>query len=183
MADNIQITSGLGTVIATDDCGAGGHAQLFKLAGSGDGVITLLPTDLSKGLYVNVAGADVLAPPHNFGKTQVQKGAFYNTARTGTALWTPTSLNKIVVMSFQVFCQGATQSDVQLWFGGSADTTFTRGTDYALYDGGYTPGYDGRDNQMMSGTWISPSADHVLRITTSADVNVRVNVWGYEVTA
>lgn len=181
MADNIQITAGTGTVIATDDCGAAGHTQIFKLATSGNGVVTLIPTSLTKGLYVNVAGNDAAPPPHNFGYTQDSKGAFYNTARTGTAVWIPAAGKKIVVQSWQIMCSGATQSDVQLWFGASADTTFTRSTDFAIYDGGYTPSDTGRDNQMASGLWISPAVDHVLRITTTAAVNIRMAVWGYEV--
>lgn len=181
MADNIQITPGAGVQIATDDCGSAGHTQIIKLAGSGDGAATLIPTDINKGLFVNVAGFDVSPPPHSFGYTQLNKNASYATARTGTALWTSAAGKKIVVQSWQLSCQGSNQADIQLWFGGSADTTFNRGTDYALYDGGYTPGYDGRDNLMMSGLWVSPSIDQVLRITTSGDVNIRMNVWGYEV--
>lgn len=37
MADGIPITAGSGTTVATDDTGATGHVQLFKLAYSADG--------------------------------------------------------------------------------------------------------------------------------------------------
>lgn len=43
MADNVQITAGSGTTIATDDAGAGGHVQLVKLALSADGSATPIP--------------------------------------------------------------------------------------------------------------------------------------------
>lgn len=181
MSDNVQINSGVGTVISTDDCGSSGHVQLIKLAVSDDGFATPLPANSTKGLYVNIAGADVNAAPHSFGYTQVNKGAFYNTTRTGTAVWTPASGKKIVIQNYQIMCQGSIQSDVQLWFGGSADTTFTRGTDYCIYDGGYTPGYNGRSNIALSGLWVAPAVDDVLRITTTAAVNIRLTVWGYEV--
>jgi hypothetical protein len=53
MADNVAISAGTGTDIATDDAGAGGHVQLFKLAYSADGSRTLVPVD-ADGLLVNL---------------------------------------------------------------------------------------------------------------------------------
>ncbi|RDI73314.1 hypothetical protein Gocc_2914 [Gaiella occulta] len=52
MADGIPITAGAGTTVATDDTGATGHVQLFKLAYSADGSPTLVPAD-ANGLLVN----------------------------------------------------------------------------------------------------------------------------------
>jgi hypothetical protein len=43
MADNVAITAGSGTTIATDDAGAGGHVQIIKLAVSTDGSATVIP--------------------------------------------------------------------------------------------------------------------------------------------
>lgn len=45
MADGVAITAGTGTTIATDDAGASGHVQLFKLAIATDGSATLIPAD------------------------------------------------------------------------------------------------------------------------------------------
>jgi hypothetical protein len=53
MADNVAITAGSGTSIATDDTGAGGHVQIFKQAYSADGVATLIGAD-ANGLDVDV---------------------------------------------------------------------------------------------------------------------------------
>ncbi len=53
MADGISITAGSGTVVATDDCGGAGHAQVFKLAIATDGSATLIPADATDGLRVN----------------------------------------------------------------------------------------------------------------------------------
>ena len=53
MADNVAITAGSGTTIATDDCGAGGHAQVIKLAISTNGDITYIPADATLGLAVS----------------------------------------------------------------------------------------------------------------------------------
>jgi hypothetical protein len=56
MADGIAITAGTGTTILTDDTGAGGHAQVVKLAISTDGSGTLIPAD-ANGLEVQGAVA------------------------------------------------------------------------------------------------------------------------------
>lgn len=45
MADGVAITAGSGTTILTDDTGAGGHAQVVKLAISTDGSGTLIPAE------------------------------------------------------------------------------------------------------------------------------------------
>lgn len=54
MADGVAITAGSGTTILTDDTGAGGHAQVVKLAISTDGSGTLIPADATVGISVNV---------------------------------------------------------------------------------------------------------------------------------
>lgn len=51
MADGVPITAGSGTTILTDDTGAGGHAQVIKLAISQDGVGDLI-TATTNGLSV-----------------------------------------------------------------------------------------------------------------------------------
>lgn len=54
MADNVAITAGSGTSIATDEItGTGEHAQVVKLAIATDGSRTLIPAD-SGGLLVNL---------------------------------------------------------------------------------------------------------------------------------
>lgn len=54
MADNVAITPGVGVSVATDDCGAGGHAQIVKLAISTDGSATAIPANAADGLLVNL---------------------------------------------------------------------------------------------------------------------------------
>lgn len=54
MADGVAITAGSGTTILTDDTGAGGHAQVMKLAISTDGSATLIPADATNGIDVDV---------------------------------------------------------------------------------------------------------------------------------
>lgn len=72
MADNVDITAGTGTTIATDDCTTG-HAQLVKLAYSADGVRTHVTAD-ADGLLVNLgANNDVAlaAGTNNIGDVDV----------------------------------------------------------------------------------------------------------------
>ena len=54
MADGVLITAGTGTTILTDDTGAGGHAQVIKLAISADGSGTLVPASVADGMTVNL---------------------------------------------------------------------------------------------------------------------------------
>lgn len=55
MADNVAITAGTGTDIATDQVtGTGEHVQITKLAISTDGSRTLVPADSTDGLSVKV---------------------------------------------------------------------------------------------------------------------------------
>jgi len=59
MADTLTTTTTVstipsGTVIATDDAGAGGHVQIVKLAISTDGSATAIPAEATNGLDVDV---------------------------------------------------------------------------------------------------------------------------------
>jgi hypothetical protein len=59
MADNLTTTTTVSTVpdatvISTDDCGAGGHTQIVKLAISTNGSATAIPADATNGLYVDL---------------------------------------------------------------------------------------------------------------------------------
>lgn len=53
MADNVAITAGSGTSIATDDAGAGGHVQRVKLSYSADGSATPVQAD-ADGILINL---------------------------------------------------------------------------------------------------------------------------------
>ena len=78
MADNVTTqtttlaTIPTGTVIATDDAGAGGHVQIVKLAISTDGSVTLIPGDAANGLDVDVTRLPALpAGTNNIGDVDV----------------------------------------------------------------------------------------------------------------
>lgn len=55
MADNVPISAGAGTDIATDQATDNAHVQLFKLAYSADGSRVLVPAD-ADGLTVKALG-------------------------------------------------------------------------------------------------------------------------------
>lgn len=114
--------------------------------------------------------------------TTTFKAAQYTTAQTGTALWTPAAGNAVVVTSVQIQAAGTTAGTLQVWFGASADTTYTRGTDAPLFDGEFAPSATNKPGFAMAfPTPVRGTTDYVLRVTTSAAMTVTVNVWGYEI--
>lgn len=125
---------------------------------------------------------NVQAPPHDVGYNFVNKVAQYTTTQTGVALWTPAGGKIIVVTSYQIQCGGTTAGTMQLWFGASGDTAYTRGTDRAIFDGEFAPSATLKPGVVVEGVWIAGTADDILRVTDSAAINpLTVNVWGYEI--
>ena len=145
---------------------ADGDAVFRWLLRSGAAVSALLPH------------LGLLADPY----TLTSETAQYTTTQTGTAFWTPGSGKKLVITSYLIDVSGTTAGDVQLWFGASGDTTYTRGTDLAIFDGGFKPSSTLRPGVTDTGLWIASTADHILRVTTSAAVNpITITCWGYEI--
>jgi len=78
VADNVAITAGSGTNIATDEItGTLEHAQIIKLAIAADGSRTLIPADGTDGLLVNlganndVSVASIAAGDNNIGNVDI----------------------------------------------------------------------------------------------------------------
>jgi hypothetical protein len=110
------------------------------------------------------------------------RGNQYATAQTGTALWTPSAGRAVVVTSLQIQSGGTTAGTCIIWFGGSADTTYTRGTDAAIFDGEFAPSATNKPGVIMSfPTPIRGTTDFVLRVTTTNAQTVTITVWGYEI--
>jgi hypothetical protein len=154
-----------------------------------DAVPTAVGADgRSAWLWLSREGAQIVAPaPHLaldgapyslIGKTVQQ-----TTTQTGSVVWTPTGGKKLVITSFQIQVGGTTAGTVQLWFEASnGDTTYTRGTDPAIFDGEFAPSSTNKPGVMQTGLWIAPGADFDLRLTTSAAINpITITVWGYEI--
>lgn len=221
MADNVAITAGSGTNIATDDGGASGHFQRVKITdGTAEGFTnhlvitargaaqiegdtahdaadagnpqkmggvarTALPTAVAASDRVN-ASADVfgrLLSTHATADMQVSKAFNATTTQTGVAIWTPAGGKKVVITSLVIGTYGTTAARVIIWFGGSADTTYTAGTDQPVVLASFAPSATSKPGLVF--TPMAPvfavTADHVLRITTDAGISIDVTVHGYEV--
>ena len=114
---------------------------------------------------------------------QVWKQVEATTTQTGTAIWTPTAGKKIAVTSYEIGTGGTTAGLVTIWFGASADTTFTQGTDQVVFRGSLTPSSSATPG-VISNHGVAPiyctTADHVLRYTTSAAITIYVTIYGFE---
>lgn len=114
--------------------------------------------------------------------TTTFKCAQYTAAQTGTALWTPAAGKAICVTSIQIQSFGTTAGTAQVWFGATADTTYTRGTDAPVFDGEFVPTATNKPGFAMTfQTPLRGTADYVLRVTTTNAQSITVNVWGYEI--
>jgi len=114
---------------------------------------------------------------------QVWKQVEATTAQTGTAIWTPAGGKKIAITSYQIGTTSTTAGVLTVWFGASADTTFTQGTDQVVFRGNLVPSATGTPG-VIANFGASPifcvTADHVLRYTTVGDIDVYITVYGYE---
>jgi len=112
----------------------------------------------------------------------VNKTVTQTTAQTGSAVWTPAAGKAVVITSLQIQSYGVTAGTVIVWFGGSADTTYTRGTDFPIFDGEFAPTATNKPGVYVTfPTHIRGTADFVLRLTTTNAQSITVSVWGYEI--
>lgn len=239
MADNVAITAGSGTDVATDQVtGTGEHVQLFKLAIATDGSRVLVPADATNGLLVDVsritgslpAGSNMIGKidlsdgtndavidvsasdaesattaalvtnarlkvyngstwDRQRGFASTSKGWQFTAAQTGTALWTPATGKALVITSLQIQSYGTTAGTAIVWFGGSADTTYTRNSsatsntgDFAIFDGEFAPSATNKPGVYIAfPTPMRGTADFILRLTTTNAQSITVNIWGYEI--
>lgn len=136
---------------------------------SADATLTMLKT------------MDMVPPPHNIGYTITSRTVTATTAQTGTAIWTPATGRRVVVTALQIQSFGTTSGLCQVWFGGAADTAYTRNTDNALFDGEWAPSATNKPGLYV--TYPTPptgTVDFVLRLTTTNAQSINVTVWGYE---
>ena len=121
--------------------------------------------------------------PHSIGYTPITKYGEYTTAQTGVALWTPAAGKKYVVTDLTISTGGTTAGTVTLWQGASADTSYTAGTDPVIFRGEFAPSATVKPGMVRSFVipCVSTTADHILRVTTSAAITVYIQVNGYEI--
>lgn len=115
------------------------------------------------------------------GHTPVSRVATYTSAQTGTALWTPGSGRIACITGIQIQSYGTTAGTCIVWYGAAADTTYTRGTDIAVFDGEFAPSNTNKPGVYATFPFpIRGAVDHVVRVTTTNAQSVTVNVMGYE---
>lgn len=122
--------------------------------------------------FAEPAAAQNMWKSHNSTSTQ-----------TGVAIWTPASGRKVVIQYCQIGTYGTTAARVILWLGASGDTTYTAGTDPAVFVGSFAPSATGMPGWTgpQSPAFTSPTDDHVLRITTDAAISIDVVCHGVEI--
>lgn len=144
-----------------------------------------LRVDANGALWVQLAGAlasttDSIAikPP----ATQVKKSYNTTSQQTGADVWSPGSGKKIRVSNLIIGTYGTTAGRLILWFGANADTTYSEGTDEALFKASFAPSATAKPGAVVTFTppFEAGTADHELHITTDAALSVDIVVVGYE---
>lgn len=167
MADNVAITAGSGTSIATDEItGTGEHAQIVKLAVATDGSRTLIPAT-ADGILVAAAPAalELAATP----TAHVKKYYTNAGAVTDGIVWSPAAGKRWYVTDLIINVSAAATVTLEddLTAGDSVVFKAELAANSGIAHSFSTPMYSGED-----------AAD--LLITTSAG-NVYVTVTGYEI--
>jgi hypothetical protein len=112
----------------------------------------------------------------------VNKTVTQTSAQTGLAVWTPAAGKAVVITSLQIQSYGVTAGTAIVWFGGSGDTAYSRGTDFAIFDGEFAPTATNKPGVYVTfPTPIRGTADFVLRLTTTNAQSITVSVWGHEI--
>lgn len=116
------------------------------------------------------------------GFASTNKTVTQTSAQTGLAVWTPAAGKAVVITSLQIQSYGTTAGTAIVWFGGSADTAYNRGTDFAVFDGEFAPSATNKPGVFVTfPTPIRGTNDFVLRLTTTNAQSITVSVWGYEI--
>lgn len=136
MADNLTTQTTVstvpnGTVIATDDAGAGGHVQVVKLAISTDGSATAIPADAANGIDVDVTRLPALpAGTNNIGDVDVltlpavTNAGVFAVQVDGNALTALQLIDDTVaVLGTATYTEAATKGNVVAAVRRDADTT------------------------------------------------------------
>jgi len=104
------------------------------------------------------------------------------TTQTGATIWTPATGAKIGIYYLAISTYATTAARVILWFGATADTTYTAGTDQLVFAGSFAP-----TTTSKPGAIIQPSipiqaltADFSLKVTTDAAISIDITAYGYE---
>jgi len=114
---------------------------------------------------------------------QVLRQVEGTTQATGSHIWLPTSGKKVAITSYQIGTGGTTAGVMTIWFGAAADATYSQGTDQTVFRGEFAPSTTARPGVVMSLAQpiYAVTADHILRVTTSAALSFYLVFYGYEI--
>ena len=166
MADNVAITAGSGTTIATDDI-SNVHFQRVKLVdGTLDSTAVIAGTAIS-GLRVQTAPLAILT----------SKTAQYTSTQTSAVLQAGGTGETLVVTYIQIQAGGTTAGTLQVYFGTGA---YSRGTNRAIFDGEFAPSSTLKPGVVMNGRFVSGATGDDVLVTTSAAINpLTITIWYY----
>jgi len=113
---------------------------------------------------------------------QVLRQVEGTTQATGSHIWLPTAGKRIAITSYQIGTGGTTAGVMTIWFGAAADATYSQGTDQTVFRGEFAPSTTARPGVVMSLAQpiYAVTADHILRVTTSAALSFYLVFYGYE---
>lgn len=115
-------------------------------------------------------------PPHRFGFVPVHKDASFTTAQTGAALWTPASGKKFVVTDCLVTGSGNTDATATIFDETNAAGNRLFRATLEVNTKGTIP-----ITVPLRTPFVSTAVDNVLKLTTSADIDVDIILHGYEI--
>jgi len=112
----------------------------------------------------------------------VSKAYNTTTQATGAAIWTPSSGRRIAITNIVVGSYGTTAGRLIIWFGASADTTYTAGTDQTVLAASFAPSTTAKPGLVFTPSTpiFCTDINYVLRATTDAGMSVDIVVHGYE---
>lgn len=162
---NPVVTGGRASTAVPTAVNADGDAVYEWLTRNGAPVVTMAP---HVGIYRST--------PWNL----VSETAQYTTTQTSTVLVAGGASEGLVVTYIQIQAGGTTAGTVQVYFGTGA---YSRGTNYAIFDGEFAPSATLKPGFVANGPFISAANGDDILVTTSAAINpLTITVWYYVVT-
>lgn len=164
--------------VAHDSADAGNPVKI------GGKAISAFPTAVTandrSNIYTNLYGQVLVG--HIDPAMQTWKTVNVTTTQTGSDVWSPTAGKRIAVTSLSVSAYGTTGGRVILWFGLTADTTYSAGTDQALFICNVIPSASLKENFVFTPAVpvFCTTADMEIHLTTDANISLDIVVYGYE---
>jgi hypothetical protein len=152
------------------------------LDGRNGGIMKLLGLLFSMLVFIASAHAQPPSGKYVDPGSQIVKSFNATTTQTGTDVWDPASGKKIAVTHIQIGTYGTTAGRLILWCGSNADTTYTEGTDQALFKASFVPSATSAPGVVLP-LFVSlfcNTADYEIHITTDAALSVDLVISGYE---